>query len=1108
MESSYQILIKKLNNFRRKYYTNLIIRGLLIMLGTIAGLILVISAYEYYSWSGTIIRSILFYITIIITTVTFVFLVIIPALKILKLGKTLSDKEAAVIIGNYFPEIDDKLINTLQLKENSTEENIELILAGIEQKATEIKPISFRKAVTFKSNLRILNYILPLLIIISLILILKPQFISSPAERIINYNEYYSKPLPYSITLLNNVLSCKQHSNFKISIQVSGEEIPEKIWIDDGEYTYRMLAENPGLYTYTYKEIDNNKSFRVITDDYSSPEYSIKVFPVPMILDFSIVLDYPHYISKIDETINNTGDLLIPENTNLKWNIITRDTKIIKFIFEDSIYDLKPEEANHFLFEKRIQNNSIYKIIPVNDFFESTDTLKFNIETVRDEYPVIKINEYKEDFNALRIAYTGEISDDYGFISLFFYFKKDNSDNNWEKKALKTSFDNTVYNFDYQVIVDSFGLAPGESVQYYFEVKDNDIYNGYKKSKSDNFYMRMPEIDKIENKIEENSNDIKKNIKESLNLIEQLERNIENKEMEMFNKKEMDWLDKQQMENMFKQAKELQKKAEELKKLNEEIQELEEMINKTIDPELQQKIKEMQKMFEELFTEEMKKELEELHENLKKDNLKDFLEKMKNQNEDLKENLEQNLELYKQLEYEKLINETIEKLDKLSEEQLKLSEKTKEKEISKESSLKQQNDIKKEFSEIMEDLEKADKLNKELEDPYNMENDTATSNNINEQMDDAMENLEKGKKKKASESQEGSGNSMKKLANSISLDLQGAMMEKTGEDIEQIKRILDNLLDISFTQENLINELSILEQNDPKNNDVREQQKSLKDDFSIVQDSLIAISKRQASVRTFIIKETKNAESHITNSLDYLEEQNQGKTTREQQYALTSINNLSLMLAEALDQMQQSMQMKGGQKGSSKCNNPGQGQSPSMSEIMKQQQGLNKGMKGKMNKSGTDGKEGINGKSEELARMAAQQGEIRRMLQELIDQLESSGGNGDALNKIAEEMKKTEDDLINRRLSQATYERQKNIETRLLKSDKAIQEREKENKRESKEGKNKKNGNQNINLEYKNEKIESEEILITQPIELKPYYRKLYKEYLYKLEKDKKDGNK
>lgn len=242
-----------------------------------------------------------------------------------------------------------------------------------------------------------------------------------------------------------------------------------------------------------------------------------------------------------------------------------------------------------------------------------------------------------------------------------------------------------------------------------------------------------------------------------------------------------------------------------------------------------------------------------------------------------------------------------------------------------------------------------------------------------------------------------------------------------------------------------------------------------------------------------------------------MQERKKGNALSEQQYSMTSMNNLALMLAESLDKMQQSMQMSGSGSGMP-CPNPGGGQPSSLESMSKMQQQLNEGMgegkdgksgEGEKGKEGESGKGGNNGKSsEELARMAATQGEIRRQLQEYIEQLESEGGNGGALNKLVEEMKKTEDDIINRRISQETLERQKQIEVRLLKSEKANQEREKKKKREAIEGKNRNHSNFTQKNQYKEQREIQDEILISAPIEMSPYYRALLKKYLYKLQQE------
>jgi hypothetical protein len=282
--------------------------------------------------------------------------------------------------------------------------------------------------------------------------------------------------------------------------------------------------------------------------------------------------------------------------------------------------------------------------------------------------------------------------------------------------------------------------------------------------------------------------------------------------------------------------------------------------------------------------------------------------------------------------------------------------------------------------------------------------------------------------------------------------------------------------------------------------DFADKQKLLQDDFMVVNDSLLTLSKRQVFIQPFIIKESGKITTYMEKSLNSMQERKKGSALGEQQYVMTSMNNLALMLEESLQQMNQSLSMMSGKPGKGKCNKPGPGKSPNLGDLLQMQQGLNEGMgkKGEM-KSGK-GDDGLN--SEQLARMAAMQAEIRQRLQDYINELEAEGGNGSALNKLTEEMDKVEDDLINKRLSQETIQRQKDIEVRLLKAKDAELKRGKENKRESREGKSKQSSNQIENLKYKEIVITQEEILKSVPIEMSPYYKELFKKYLYKLERE------
>ncbi len=1107
MGNSYNILISKLNGFIRKYYLNQIIKGLIFSVSLVLLLLLVVSVFEFYSWTNTLTRTIVFYAFLFVTSSIIIYYILIPASRLIKLGKTLSHTDAAEIIGKHFPEVSDKLLNTLQLHDSVGESNVELLLASIDQKANDLKLIPFKKAVSYKTNVRYLKYVLPLVLIFTTILLVTPSMVIEPTTRIINHQTEFIKPLPYSLELLNTDFTCAQHTDFIVKIRAEGEEIPAKIWISESGFNYRASETAPGEFEYIFKNVPSDIYFNILTEDAKSSTYHVEVYPQPVIFNFDVIMDYPSYLQIQDEKIENTGDLIVPEGTKINWEIFTRDTRNVEFYEEDSLYHLTSEESNVFKHSATIGKDMSYALVASNKHMRSNDSMAFNIQVIKDQFPSISVDEYKDVNNYGLVNFIGSISDDHGFKSLKFYFRKDSiPEQKWKSESLLLAQGVSDQRFDYMIYTPDFKLGPGESLIYYFEVRDNDAFNGFKRSKSDTYYFRMPDASELEDKIDEATDDFKDKLKESIIDINKLEKQIEDTRMNLFEKKELSWSDKQQLSELLEKEEELNNQLEEIKKLNEDIKELEELLQKKMSPELQEKLQELQELFNKLYDEELQKEIEKLREELEKENINEFLERMKEQNEDLKNDLEQNLELFKQMEFEQKMEEAIDKLEELSEKENKLSEQTANKENTKEEGIEKQEELQKEFRETMKKLDEADQLNKELEDSFNVEIDTASAGDINQEMDDAKGNLDKNKKNKASENQKNASQKMKKMADALSVMMNAAMEEKMGEDIEQVKNMLDNLLDLSFEQEDLMSDLNQAGKNDPKNVEIREKQKGIKDDFVIIHDSLMAMSKRQVAIQPFVVKESDKINNHIDKALDHMQEQQKGQAMSQQQYAMTSINNLSLMLAESMEQMEQSMQMSGSPKEGSKCKNPGQGKSPSMSEIMKMQQGMNQGMQGKMKKNGLDGKEGLNKKSEELARMAAAQGEIRRMLQEFIEQMEAEGGNGSALNKLVEEMQKTEEDIINRRITQQTYERQKNIETRLLKSEKALQEREKEQKRESKEGKNRNSGNQMQDLEYKTKKENQEEILITVPIEVRPYYKKLLKEYLYKLENEKENG--
>ena len=149
---------QKLSFFYKKYYTNELIKGSL-MFSLLGVLYFIFTIYiEYFLWLQPTYRTILFWFFIMIEVFLFFKFIITPIFQLIKFKKGINEFESSKIIGDHFPEVQDKLLNILQLKNEQKE--TALILASIQQKSLELQPIQFTKAVDFKKNVVYLKYLM------------------------------------------------------------------------------------------------------------------------------------------------------------------------------------------------------------------------------------------------------------------------------------------------------------------------------------------------------------------------------------------------------------------------------------------------------------------------------------------------------------------------------------------------------------------------------------------------------------------------------------------------------------------------------------------------------------------------------------------------------------------------------------------------------------------------------------------------------------------------------------------------------------------------------------------------------------------------------------
>jgi hypothetical protein len=313
-------------------------------------------------------------------------------------------------------------------------------------------------------------------------------------------------------------------------------------------------------------------------------------------------------------------------------------------------------------------------------------------------------------------------------------------------------------------------------------------------------------------------------------------------------------------------------------------------------------------------------------------------------------------------------------------------------------------------------------------------------------------------------------------------------MEMMQENLDNLRDIEDNLIKLSFDQEELMKEFQEINQSDPRFIELSQEQLKLKDDAKIIEDSLISLANRVFQIKSFVTREVKEMNEHMDQSLEGLKKRNQSQSISNQQLTMTSINNLALLLGDVLQQMQQQMAMAQGGKPKK-----GQKNTPGLSELQRQ---LNQQIEN-LKKSGKSGR----ALSEELAKLAAQQEMIRRALEEAENGIEELGEKSKKGNKeVIEKMEQTDTDLVNKQITTETIKRQKEILTRLLEAEKSIRERELDKAREAEQATKKEPKIPPEFKEYLKAKEKEVELLRTVPPKLNPYYKQEVQEYFKRLD--------
>lgn len=868
----------------------------------------------------------------------------------------------------------------------------------------------------------------------------------------------YNPPNPYHFTVHPGNFTYEHGEPFTIEINFKSNDRPKKVTLalkTEIESSFRNLPlnkVNESLYVSPPITLTNSASYQINMDNYQSDMYGIDIQLRPRFQQFSAKIIPPSYtLLKTDSIIYpfSSFNALYGSQIQLsgKSNKPLRTLHLSKTEGDTLFSELSELRYEFQAFKTDTIAISLFDTVGL----KSRDTLKFTIQIKNDAWPTVTIFDPEPILELrtpekLTIAY--EARDDFNLtasalnveISRAFLDKPE-----IYRIPLNLNTNRLLYRYEWDLT--TYKLNPLDKVTYWIEVKDNDRINGPKSATSSKQIIKIPSLTDYIDQLAGFEDNVDESFETVSDQFDTFMKNYDEFFNDLKDKPDESWKRTEDVERLKQQQDKIKNSVEELNKAFDELKK-DISGNNLLDRETLQKYEELKQLLEELDNEDLREALQKLQESLSNFNpnqIQQAIENMKFNEEKYKERLNRTLELFKSLKLDARLQQSAKALEELAE---------REEAISKKNS-SQTDEVIKEQEQLKNELEKlSEKLDSYLND--SPESRKEATDKLSEQMQDQLQNTEKQLQENLNQLQNGSQNEKTQqqqqfIQNSLSQmseQLRNAMVQSGQQraqiNKESLERILFELLTLSFAQEKINGQIDVLADRSAGFVEYARTQRNIKRQFGFIADTLFKVSTELPSLSNAINEKKLKVDNHLGKSLISLAERTQSRSLTETRMALGNINELATLIADVLEQLQNSQGGSGAGKGPMSMEQLLE----QLSESAKQQQQLNQQMQDMIND--IQGERLTKEAMDRLSDMAEAQNRIRKQLEELkkSGSLESGDKTLSDLERLAEEMEETINQLRGGQADRILIKRQQNILSRMLEAERALQERGEDEKRE------------------------------------------------------------
>mgnify|MGYP006169728041 FL=1 len=969
----------------------------------------------------------------------------------------------------------DNLINALQI-ENSKETLYSEDLSNSFIKQTIDKLSKLKISFLFPSKkIYLWKKITLICLIITLLTIISTWKHSvSSMYRWAHAKTEFIPPKPFKLIGLTRHLNVLGGENVNIGFKATGE-IPDSIFIEfrpvfnienkDSTIIFSAKKSNVDEYKFEFLEIYQNFQYRAFSpsikfwdpwDEITTKFFSISVTDRPSIDDFLVTITPPAYTG-LKKQSQKANQAQIQAINGSKINVELKSNKDLSLA--ELILDEEKKEMN--INGKRAQFEFIASLdqkfsINLKDKrgVRNRNPIPFNLQIINDispEMTIIQPPPIIELGSDQTIPILMSIEDDFGFSNLQLSYELQRPNyidaepfislfNIEINKSSKTQQDiQTIWNLQ------SIGLMPEDEIYFHFELYDNDIVTGPKKTISSTFIARLPSLNDLFHSFNDEQEQIIDAVKIELEDIQKLKVELDKAELNLLKKDKLEWKDnqslKETLESVQQQLDDFQTLAEQINQLNDNGEK-----HQLFSKDLMNKFEDLQKLIEEIFPPDMLKNMDWMKkalEDMKPEELLSALENLSNNIQQVEKELDRFLDIFKRVKAEQEVDQLRKRLEQLVQNQDNIDQQIRqtnnETNASKFKKLEQEQKInKREFDEIISSMEDAAKdvkvFSRKTAQSLEKLSESELSKSTENHLEQTIQSLNKEEPYKAMDESYASLNDIETVELEMDNILSEFQKETTRDMSSKFRLILKDLLTLSKSQESLKSETEQIPRNSPGLHDLALEQQMIQNQLTQAMENAVSLSKETFLVSPMMGRMLGSAYAQMNVSKGKLAERNGNGSIDNQDEAIIALNEGSKIIIQSIKQMQES--------GSASGYNQFLKQ---LEQMAGKQQGINnQGMQLALGQMANSLKNSI------MQQMLAQQKGVRKSLQKMLNEMKKSGNQGlGDLNSISKEMNDVIKDLEEKKYTQSTSNKQKKILSRMLDSQTSMTQRGIDNNRKS-----------------------------------------------------------